>query len=314
VTEAQLMAVIPRNPNPNLGFRGNPSGNPTGELRRTLVDYGVYAAPVHQALLHYDFRSDVIMYGTDDLLASYISRGWPIEVWITYGLRSEQPRLAQANGAQFILVPFEHTVLVVGYDETHVYANDPFTGARVRYLWTNFNRAWGYLGNMALAIEPCAAPGPVTDLTVSSLTRGSIIWTWHTAANAVGYEVTVVHHGKKDKTVYQGTVTAPTLTLSAPSLKGSYDISVRSMSSCGGTSPETLLWVQIPTASATATPTTPTATSTPIEGTLTARPIATAIAAPSARARSTGTATAPPSATGTIAATPAAQPTANPTP
>lgn len=291
LTEAQLMAVIPRNPNPNLGFRGNPDG----QEGKSMVDYGVYAAPVQKALLHYGFQSDLIMYGTDYLLASYVTRGWPVVVWITYGLRVEQPHLAQANGVQFVLVPFEHTVLVVGYDQYHIFANDPWTGKRVRYLWGNFNRSWGYFGNMALAMQPCAAPGSVTGLTVSSLTVAAITWSWHAATHAVGYAVTVLRHGRKDKVVYQGTVTTPTLTLSLPSLNASYEISVHAVSSCGGTSPDARLWVQIPTAVATLTP-----TATPVEGTLTPLPTGTVTAGPSPPGTGTTETGSTPHATGTV--------------
>lgn len=289
ITEGQLMALIPRNPNPNLGFRGNPEG----QEGKSMIDYGVYAAPVRGALLHYGFRSDVIMYGSDDLLASYLNRGWPVVVWITYGLRAEQPHLAQSNGVQFILVPFEHAVLVVGYDQYHIYANDPWTGKRVTYLWGNFNRAWGYFGDMALAMEPCAVPGPVSGLTVSSLTPAGITWTWHAAARALGYAVTVIRHGKHDKTVYQGTVTVPTLTLSSPSLKAAYEIAVQSISTCGATSAQARLWVQMPIAPATPT-------TTPIEGTLTPQPTGTVSASP------------PPPASRTGTVTPSAQPSATP--
>src|SRR5947209_1004740 len=71
VTEEQLMSVMPRRANPNLGFRGNPDG-----LQGTkLVDYGVYAQPVHVALAKYGYNSDVLLYSSDDTIRSYLNRG-----------------------------------------------------------------------------------------------------------------------------------------------------------------------------------------------------------------------------------------------
>src|SRR5581483_7785756 len=60
--EAQIMAVMPHNPNPNLGYRGDPNGPED----RHQVNYGVYAAPVHAALARYGYTSNVLMYVYDN--------------------------------------------------------------------------------------------------------------------------------------------------------------------------------------------------------------------------------------------------------
>src|SRR5436190_7463343 len=139
ITETQIMASMPRSLNPNLGFRGNPNG-----LQGTkLVDYGVYAEPVHRALLRFKHRSEVLTYATDRQIVSYIDRGWPVVVWVTYALQKAAPRLVRTAGSQFFLVPHEHVVLAVGYDDTSIIANDPWTGKRVTYKWAQFNRSWG---------------------------------------------------------------------------------------------------------------------------------------------------------------------------
>src|SRR5579864_4671565 len=59
ITEGRLMSVIPRNPNPNLGFRGDPNGI------GGLANYGVYAAPVRNALSRFGYQSRVMTYGSD---------------------------------------------------------------------------------------------------------------------------------------------------------------------------------------------------------------------------------------------------------
>jgi hypothetical protein len=101
VSEDQIMAALPRNPNPNLGFRGNPNGR----QGTSLVDYGVYAAPVHAALGKFGYNSNVLSYANDGAIKSSIDRGWPVVVWVTYQLQPAQPRLAVHDGVQFVLVP-----------------------------------------------------------------------------------------------------------------------------------------------------------------------------------------------------------------
>jgi uncharacterized protein YvpB len=288
IVESQLMAVMPRNPNPNLGFRGNPNG-----LQGTkLIDYGVYAAPLHRALLHYGFNSDVLLYAQDRDIKSYINRGWPVVTWVTYNLQAARPRLAVSNGVQYFLVPHEHAVTVIGYDDQTVIANDPWTGSEVRYYWWDFNRAWGYFGNMALAIEPCAAPLPVQRIGVASLSSGGITWTWPRVATAAHYAVTVTRSGPTgSRVVFNGVQDATTFTLNGPLPGRSYEIDVRSVSACGDQTDPVTLWTQLPSVLPTPTPSatestaqpsvSPTATaaaSTPTQTALPSTPTPTATA------------------------------------
>jgi hypothetical protein len=271
------MTVIPRNPDPNFGFRGNPDGYQHGALE----DYGVYANPVHRALLRYGYSSDVITYGTDDQIAGYIARGWPVVVWVTYQLRKEQPRLVAQNGVQFVLVPWEHALLVVGYGPKTLIANDPWTKQRVRYSWAGFNRSWGYFGNMALAIAPCAMAQPVSAIRQSGLSTAQVKWSWKPAARAARYRVLVAQRGNPDVVLYQQDQTARYVVLVNPKPGAEYDISVQAVSACGVASApslySTLLPAVLPTPTPTSTPTPkPTATASV---TLTSESSPTAVAA-----------------------------------
>jgi len=44
LSEAEIIAALPRDDNPNLGFRGRLDGVPGG-----LTDYGVYAEPIQRS-------------------------------------------------------------------------------------------------------------------------------------------------------------------------------------------------------------------------------------------------------------------------
>ncbi len=286
VTEAQIMAAMPRDPNPNIGFRGNANG----QQGTSLVDYGVYAAPVSQALLGYGYRSDVLLYSTDKVLRSYLDKGWPVVTWVPYSLQPAKPRLVQHNGIQYFLVPHEHAILLVGYDRFTVLGNDPWNGKLVRYFWRDFNRGWGDFGNMALAIEPCAMTRSVDRIRVSSVTNSAVTWSWNKALNATTYDVTVTHHGKKDIVVYHQTQTATSVTLSNPKPGATYQIAIRSMTACGDMADPTALWLSIPRL--------PTVTPTPI-----ATPSGTPPPIPSPGTTATVTTT-PAVMTGTVTATP----------
>ncbi len=283
VSEDQIMAALPRDPNPNRGFRGNPDG----KQGTALVDYGVYAAPVSQALLRYNYRSDVLLYSTDLVVQSYLDKGWPVVAWIPYALQPSKPRLSQHDGVQFFLVPHEHTVLLVGYDKLTVLVNDPWTGKLVRYFWRDFNRGWGSFGNMALAIEPCPMTKPVDPLQISSVTDTEATWSWNTPPNASSFDVTVSRHKKKDVVISHRIQSAPFITINNLKTGANYQVTVRSLSACGDMAASVTLSLSIPrmptvTPTPIATPSsTPQPTSAPASmGTVTSTPAATATPKP----------------------------------
>lgn len=283
IVESQLMSVMPRSANPNVGFRGRPDG----QQGTKLVDYGVYAGPLQQALLRFGYASSLISYGFDRDIKSSINRGWPVVAWVTYALQKAAPRLVMHNGVQFVLVPHEHAITIVGYDKRTVIANDPWTGRQVRYFWTDFNRSWGYFGNMALAVEPCPMALPVQRISVSTLTDSALTWTWTKPVGAAHYAVIVARYGAKARVVYNATQDAPAVTMSNPGPGKTYEIIVRSVSACGDLSTPVSAVVQIPTVFPTPTPSATERTSTPptvtpTQPTMTPTPssIATATATP----------------------------------
>lgn len=261
VGEDQLMAVIPRNPNPNLGFRGQPDGTQD----RALTEYGVYANPLHAALQRFGYSSDVITYGSDAQIRSYINRGWPVVAWITYALVREKPRLGAANGVQFILVPREHAVLIVGYNNGAVIANDPWTQKRVWYNWRAFNRSWGYFGNMALAMQSCAAPAPIAEIRADASSPGSVVWSWSPPARAVRYRVVLTRSGLSGPPVFQGYQYSTQFTTNAPPPGTGYQLSVAPIAACGAVTAGASAWFWAPRP-----PTiTPMPSPTPVEATVT---------------------------------------------
>jgi uncharacterized protein YvpB len=149
LSEAEVLASLPRNENPYLGFRGNVDG-PTGGIR----DYGVYAGPVLDILNRRGLRAWSVEGGLDGIKAA-IARGNPVIAWVTYDCQPGEPTTETIAGRAVTLVPYQHVVVVTGYDAGGVWANDPWDGKEDYYATEDFSRALGYFDNMAIEV---AAP------------------------------------------------------------------------------------------------------------------------------------------------------------
>jgi len=150
VSEEEILAALPRADNPHLGFRGNVDGAPGG-----TTDYGVYAAPVAAVLADYGLDAHLVEGGLAGIRAA-LTRGNPVVAWMTYDCVASTPLTVTVDGERVVLVPYQHAVVVTGYDAGGVWANDPWDGGEDYYPEADFERAMGYLGHMAIEV---AAPG-----------------------------------------------------------------------------------------------------------------------------------------------------------
>jgi uncharacterized protein YvpB len=149
LTEADVQSALPSNPNPNLGFRGNIDG-PTGGLE----DYGVYANPILAILNARGLQARRVQGGLDGIKAAIV-QGKPVIVWVTYNCMVSTPSTLTVDGKEVVLVPYEHVVVVTGYDAGGVWANDPWDGQEHYYANADLAQAMGYFGDMAIEV---AAP------------------------------------------------------------------------------------------------------------------------------------------------------------
>jgi len=105
LTEAEIIAALPRDENPNLGFRGRLDGVPGG-----LTDYGVYAEPIKAILLANDLEATYVENGLEGI-RSALDRRHPVIAWVTYRLRVQQPvTIALSTGQEVKMVNYAHTV------------------------------------------------------------------------------------------------------------------------------------------------------------------------------------------------------------
>ncbi len=149
VGEEAILAALPRHDNPHKGFRGNVDG-----LYGGIDDYGVYAEPVRQVLVGLGLQAEHLVGGTAEIRA-HIRQGKPVIAWVTYDLQFESPtQVTTSDGEIVVLVPYEHAVLVTGYNRDGLWVNDPYSGIQTFYLESEFSRAFSYLGNMGLVVGP----------------------------------------------------------------------------------------------------------------------------------------------------------------
>jgi uncharacterized protein YvpB len=156
VSESDILGALPIHENPHLGFRGNVDGPYGG-----LVDYGVYAAPISQVLSGLGLQTEPFEGGIHEI-QEQIRRGRPVLAWVTYGLQAQTPQqmmLADSNGQlqSVTLVPYEHAILIVGYNSDGLWVHDPYDGTRSFYSNSEFWQSFGYLGYMALSVGPPAS-------------------------------------------------------------------------------------------------------------------------------------------------------------
>ena len=149
VNEETIIAALPKHDNPHLGFRGNIDG-----LYGGIEDYGVYAEPIRQILAQLGLEVEHLVGGIEEIKA-HIQRGRVVIAWVTYNLQVETPQQVTTSDGQIVtLVPYQHAVLVTGYNPNGLWVNDPYTGTQTFAPEADFRRSFAYLGNMALVVGP----------------------------------------------------------------------------------------------------------------------------------------------------------------
>jgi uncharacterized protein YvpB len=148
LSEEEVLAALPLNDNPHLGFRGNVDG-PTGGLE----DYGVYAGPILNILNRHGLQARIVQGGVLGIKAA-LARGNPVIAWVTYDCQQSVPETRIIDGEAVTLVPWQHAVVVTGYNNEGLWANDPWDGKEDFYTTEDLQRAMDYFGDMAIEVAP----------------------------------------------------------------------------------------------------------------------------------------------------------------
>ncbi len=148
ILEADFQFNLPFSDNPDFGFVGVTTGK-WGQV--PPYDYGVHAAPVAELLREYGLPAVAEKNMDLDQLKDIIAQDHPVIAWVIGNVVGGVPYVyTDSQGNQVTVAAYEHTVIVIGYDdeaETITYMNNG------RYYETPasvFNNSWSVLEFMAI--------------------------------------------------------------------------------------------------------------------------------------------------------------------
>lgn len=147
IDEIEFFNRLPVSDNPEVGFVGDVNGS-WGQIPPNA--YGVHAEPVAALLRAYGVTATAMRDMTWDDAQSELRAGRPLEVWVVGHVWSSGRRYnyTAQDGQVVRVAPYEHTVLLIGYNATDVYILDGDT------VYTKpidaFLGSWAVLGNMAV--------------------------------------------------------------------------------------------------------------------------------------------------------------------
>lgn len=148
IRELEFMARLPRSTNPEEGFVGNPKG---GWGLIPPDSYGVHAAPIASVLQGFNAQAKAVKRLAFDDLRAEIAAGRPVIVWVTGHVAPGERSIYRIDGKEIIVARYEHTVIVIGYDQKYVEILDGKTVYKRPV--ERFLQSWEVLDNMAIIWE-----------------------------------------------------------------------------------------------------------------------------------------------------------------
>ncbi len=153
ISEAQLLAVLPRSDNPFVGIRGRTDGTIGG-----IDDYGIYAQPLQKSLNKLGVKTDLLYQQKyedfKNTILAHLRADHAIVFWTTWRESMQTPvEVRISDGSTVKLVPFEHTGVIVGASDKGLYYHDPFDATIRHVTWADHKRVSGYFDNMALVFR-----------------------------------------------------------------------------------------------------------------------------------------------------------------
>lgn len=138
-------------PSPYEYFIGNP---------KSAASYGCMAPVIEKALHACIGNSESVKNITgmslEEICDQYIDKDVPVILWATINMLETNPRNSWylSDGVRFTWPGNEHCMLLVGYDDTKYFFNDPYAGKLVAYEKSLTEERFVELGSQALVILP----------------------------------------------------------------------------------------------------------------------------------------------------------------
>ena len=150
LSEDTFLVHLPSSDDPDSGFVGDPD-DAAGYIPPN--SYGVHADPVANLLNAYGLNARAVHGYSLDSIRNQIDDGNPVIVWV-YGhvwAGGSPVSYTASNGNTTWVIPYEHTVIVYGYDDSSIWILDG--GSKYTRSISIFKSSWSNLGNMAVILD-----------------------------------------------------------------------------------------------------------------------------------------------------------------
>ena len=150
IYESDFQAELPVSDNPDFGYVGDPNTDGWGQI--PPYAYGVHADPVAALLVEYGLPAQSKKGYTLEEIREKISQLKPVIVWIIGNMEYSVPvEYVDSQGRKSIVAPYEHVVILTGYDQNTVryMSNGRFYDVPNEVFLTS----WTVLGNLAVVHE-----------------------------------------------------------------------------------------------------------------------------------------------------------------
>lgn len=135
-------------PDPNKVFAGDPFSEKS---------YGCFASPIVNAINENSSEckaENITNKSLEEICGEYIDNGKPILVWATSRMKESKKGKSWylEDGSKFTWISWEHCLVLVGYNETYYFFNDPMLGSTVAYQKNVVEKRFAELGMQAVYI------------------------------------------------------------------------------------------------------------------------------------------------------------------
>ena len=150
IYESTFQFELPLSDNPDLGFVGSVTTDGWGQIPPHA--YGVHALPIAELLRKYGLPAQAVKGMTLEDVKAELAESDPIIAWVIGNMVYSSPvKIYDKEGNAIIVAPYEHVVILVGYDETSItYMNNGLLFSVPTEVFLN---SWGVLGNMAIIYD-----------------------------------------------------------------------------------------------------------------------------------------------------------------
>lgn len=148
--------------NGKVVFWGNPNVGFVGSVYKAGLGYGIYHGPMTK------FLNTILPGRAVDLtgkpfsdIERVVADGTPVEVWTTTTLApTKEWGSWQSPEGLVRFTPREHAVLLVGYNKTDVFINNPLNGEKAQAVPIGpFLQSWNQLGDQAITVSSAKKQG-----------------------------------------------------------------------------------------------------------------------------------------------------------